>query len=73
MKKLLLEILNAWHANPADAADKMDELANLLQERARQLRATTADGTIKSIGGISDRVTIAVVGPDGVTKQVAQA
>lgn len=54
--------------NPSAAADELERVAAKLMEAARKLRQRETEG-MRSKGGVSDRVQMRVVGPDGKTKQ----
>ena len=66
------ELLKKIAADPLAAADELDRLAEQFHEAARILRLTPKpagdDEGVVSVGALSDRVRMRVVGPDGVVK-----
>lgn len=61
----LTRLAGLVETDPARAADELDALAGRLTALATRLRAQAP----RSPAGMSDRVQIAVVGPDGKVKQ----
>lgn len=64
----LQDVLALLTSDPMRAADEMCKLADQLRAGAEELRARHSD-PFKVPGGLSDRVRMSVVGPNGEVKQ----
>ena len=62
----LIKALQLMRDNPIETADRLEAFAHRLLALAERLRQ--GQGT-RDTGGTSDRVQMAVVGPDGAIKQ----
>lgn len=64
----LPDLLRRVIAGDVTAADEIDRLAGRLRDLANHLRQGNQDGT-RDPGGMSDRVQMQVIGPNGEIKQ----
>jgi len=63
------EMLELIAADPLAGAEKLEEMGNGLLELARRLRETAPPSGFRDPGGMTDRVKMSVVGPDGTVRQ----
>ena len=65
----LIRLSELIETDPAQAADELETMATGLLRVARKLRAATSGGALRSPAGMTDRLQMEVVGPDGQVRQ----